>query len=209
MNSWTVIKGVSDTLYPLVRTNHVLASITTGLLGISLYATLIRARLPTIQTEQPNPAPAKRSFAADMTAAAISAVSIIYSTSSSYSLELSLHRTCAYLSAVAGAIAHLQPGMTTPYDTALDNWTDIKAFAEYLPEHIAQLQHTCMWMGIATAIAFAVTVGVICFWQAQQPEQHSTAKTQLDVIVVGSLGLATVASIVAYVYAKADYPQLV
>jgi hypothetical protein len=208
LSSWTVIKEVSDTLYPLIKTNHRLAAITTGLLATSLLATLIRARLPTIQTQQHNPA-ANRSLVADTMKVAASAFGIIGVTFMSVASELLFRLNRQYFQRLSEAVNLLQPGTTTPYDTALVKWDFIKHFAEKMPEGKAQIQSNVMWIGITALLALIATVRVIRSQrQAEPPEEYSLTKRRLDLTAIGSLALATVVSLSAYVYARSYYPKL-
>ncbi len=209
LSSWTVIKEVSDTLHPLIKTNHRLAVITTGLLATSLLATLFRARLPTIQTQQRNPAAANRSLVADTMKAAASALGIIGVTCMSVASELLFRLNRQYFQRLSEAINLLQPGTTTPYDTALVKWDFIKHFAEKMPAGIAQIQSNGMWIGITAVVALIATVRAIRSQrQAEPPEEYSLAKRRLDLTAIGSLALATVVSLSAYVYARSYYPKL-
>ena len=208
LNSWTVLKGVSDTLLPLMKTNHVLAVIMTSLIVTSLFATLIRACLPTIQTEQPK---LTNRFIVDYTIIAITAAPPFYSICLTY---LSVNRYLfsnlqrQYFQHVPEAVDLLQPGMAIPYDVALVNWGNIKHFAETIPKSIALSQSYYMYMGMALAIATAAVL-LICYQKLEaEPKQYSIAKRWLDRMTVSSLGLATVVSLCSHAYARIYYPKL-
>jgi hypothetical protein len=206
LNSWTVLKGVSDSLFPLIKTNHVLAAITTGLIVTSLFATLIRARLPTIQTQQRELT--NRSIVVDTLKSVTSAFFLISLTYLSVDRDFVFKLQRQYFQRLSEAVDLLQPGMAIPYDTALVNWRNIKFFAEKIPENLALMQSAYMWMGITVAIATIAVQFIRSQSLEAQPEQYSKAKLWLDRITVGSLGLATVVSLCSYTYARTYYPQL-
>jgi hypothetical protein len=49
--SWTVIKDFSDAMLPFMRTNYILSAATACFIGLSIMATLARARIPSIPTK--------------------------------------------------------------------------------------------------------------------------------------------------------------
>jgi hypothetical protein len=209
LNSRTVIKEVSDTVYSLSKTDRTLTAITTGLLVTSLFATLIRARLPSIQTQQRNPEPTKRSLVEDAIKAVTSDYALFNLTLISVYGEPLFHLNRQYFQRLSKAVDLLQPGMTIPYDAALAHWNDIKFFAEKIPKSIAELQHHYMCMGITAALT---TIASVQFIRSQalegQPEQYSRAKLWLDRITVSGPGLATVLHLCAYAYARTYYHKL-
>jgi hypothetical protein len=199
MASWTVIKNFPDMVSPFMRTSFLWAASSTALIGFSVFTTLVLARIPSTQT---SPA-SDSSLRWRLINAASSALLTFVAYSRSTFATINSVAGCILLSTkISQTITDLKPGMIAPSETTLEGWVFLKHFVTTIPAFTASMQRSFMWTALIASLAFAATFIAI----NSQKEDHTQTKKRLDNIALGSLGLATVASLCGYIYTRTYAP---
>ena len=194
LEAWGVLNGFCYSINPFLENNSRFIDITCGLVFTSIIMMFIRARIPTVHSDD--------SYSKwDYLKVGFSSICLAAMAYKTTALQHEYHtRRDFFFETVTKAIINLQPWKTISSDHALKSWVIVKGTIDGASFGIASLRSEFLGMtiGLFTTVA---AIGYLIHSQRQSQNQRISAQV-CDAITMLSLSLATLVSICGYDYAS-------
>lgn len=195
LEAWGLLNGFCYTINPFLENNRRFIDITCGLVFISIILMFVRARIPTVNS---NDHPHSKW---DYLKAGFSSLCLAAMAYKTAALQHEYHtRRDFFLETVTKAVINLQPWKTTSSDLASKSWVIVKGTIDGSSFGIASLRNEFLGMTLGLFTTLLAT-GSAIHSQRQTQEQSLSAQV-CDTITMLSLALATLVSVCGYAYAS-------